>query len=151
MKVQDLMTRQVKACRPETNLAEIVREMWECDCGALPVIDDEGRVIGMITDRDVCIAVGTRGRRADSISVREVVQGHVYTCRPTAAVTAALKTMQTHKVRRLPVVDAEGLLRGILSLNDIVTHPGAASARDVLTTLASICEHRHPVAMSGAA
>jgi CBS domain-containing protein len=65
------MTSDVRTCRPETNLAEAVRDMWEGDCGALPVVSDEGRVIGMITDRDVCIAVATRGGSADaSPSVR---------------------------------------------------------------------------------
>ena len=56
MKVQDLMTSDVKTCRPETNLAEAVRDMWEGNCGAVPVVNDEGRVAGIITDRDICIA-----------------------------------------------------------------------------------------------
>ena len=76
MRVRELMTSEVKTCRAETNLAEAVRDMWEGDCGALPVVNDEGRVIGMITDRDICIALATRGRSADRIAVREVAQGH---------------------------------------------------------------------------
>ena len=76
MKVREMMTSDVKTCRPETNLAEAVKDMWEGDCGALPVVSDEGRVIGMITDRDICIALATRGRSADRIAVREVAQGH---------------------------------------------------------------------------
>lgn len=151
MKVRDLMTRDVKTCRPETNLAEAVKNMWEGDCGSLPVVSDEGRVTGMITDRDICIAVATRGRSADRIAIREVAEGHAYTCRPDDDATAALQTMKLHKIRRLPVVEADGHLRGILSLNDIVTHAGAASPTDVVSALASICEHRPPVAMAGAA
>lgn len=151
MKVRDLMTSDVKTCRRETNLAEAVRDMWEADCGALPVVSDEGRVIGMITDRDICIAVATRGGSADRILVREVAQGHAYTCLPDDDATAALHTMKAHKIRRLPVVDAEGHVRGILSLNDVVTHAGAATPTEVVSTLASICEHRRPVAMAGAA
>ena len=80
MKVRDVMTSDVRTCRPETNLADAVRHMWDGDCGALPVVNDEGRVTGMITDRDICIAVATRGRSADRIAVREVTQGHAYTC-----------------------------------------------------------------------
>ena len=151
MKVRDLMTSDVKTCRPETNLAEAVKEMWEGDCGALPVVSDDGRITGMITDRDICIAVATRGRSADRIAVREVVQGHAYTCLPDDDAAVALHTMKAHKIRRLPVVDAEGHVRGMLSLNDVVTHPGAATPTDVVSTLASICEHRRPVAMAGAA
>ena len=66
MRVRDLMTSDVKTCRPETNLAEAVKEMWEGDCGALPVVGDDGRVAGIITDRDICIAVATRGRSSQS-------------------------------------------------------------------------------------
>jgi CBS domain-containing protein len=125
--------------------------MWEGDCGALPVVNDEGRVTGVITDRDICIAVATRGRSADRIAVREVAQGHAYTCLPNDDAMVALQTMKAHKIRRLPVVDAEGHVRGMLSLNDVVTHAGAASPSEVLSTLASICEHRRAVAMAGAA
>lgn len=151
MKVRDMMTSNVRTCRPETSLAEAVRDMWEGDCGALPVVNDEGRVIGMVTDRDICIAVATRGRTADHIAVREVARDHAYTCLADDDVTAALQTMKVQKVRRLPVVDAEGHVRGIVSLNDVVTHAGAASANDVVSTLAGICEHRRPVTITGAA
>jgi CBS domain-containing protein len=151
MRVRELMTGDVKTCRPETNLAEAVRDMWQTDCGALPVVSEEGRVIGMITDRDICIAVATRGGSADRIAVREVAQGHAYTCLPDDDTTTALQTMKAHKVRRLPVVDADGHVRGILSINDVVTHAGAATATEVVSTLASICEHRRPVTMVGAA
>jgi CBS domain-containing protein len=151
MKVRDLMTSDVKTCRPETNLAEAVKDMWEGDCGALPVVNDEGRVIGVITDRDICIALATRGRSADRIAVREVAQGHAYTCLSDDDATVALQTMKAQKVRRLPVVDADGHVRGMLSLNDVVTHAGAATPTEVVSTLASICEHRRPVAMAGAA
>jgi CBS domain-containing protein len=151
MKVRDLMTSDVRTCRPETNLAEAVRDMWEGDCGALPVVNDDGRVIGIITDRDICIALATRGRAADRIAVREVPHGHVYTCLPEDDTTTALQTMKAHKVRRLPVVDADGHVRGILSLNDVVTHTGSASPTEVVNTLAGICEHRHSIAIAGAA
>ena len=150
MKVRDMMTSDVKACRPETNLAEAVRDMWEGDCGALPIVNDEGRVTGVITDRDICIAVATRGRTADRIAVREIVQGPAYTCLPDDDVTVALHTMKAHKIRRLPVVDADGHVRGMLSLNDVITHAGAASPTEVVRTLASICEHRRPVIVAGA-
>ena len=151
MKVRNMMTSDVKTCRLETNLAEVVREMWEGDCGALPVVTDDGRVAGMITDRDICIAIATKSRSADRITVREVTQGHTYTCLPEDDALAALQTMKTHKIRRLPVVDGEGHVRGILSLNDVVTHAGSASTNEVLSTLASICEHRRSAIRAGAA
>lgn len=146
MRVRELMTSNVRTCRPESNLAEAGREMWDGDCGALPIVNDAGRVIGMITDRDICIALATRGRPADRVAVHEVAQGHAYTCLPDDDASTALHTMQAHQVRRLPVVDAEGHLRGILSLNDVVTHAESASPGEVMSTLAGICAHRAPIA-----
>jgi CBS domain-containing protein len=151
MKVQDVMTRDVRTCRPDTNLAEAVREMWEADCGVLPVVGDEGHVVGLITDRDICVALATKGRTADRVAVREVARGHVYTCLETDATTTALKTMQEQKVRRLPVVDEGGHLRGMLSLNDIVTHAGAATPAQIANALAEICQHRRAITTATAA
>lgn len=142
MKVRNLMTSDVKTCRPDTNLAEAVRDMWEGDCGALPVVSDEGRVIGVITDRDICIAVATKARPADRIAVREVAGNQPVTCLAGDDAKAALQSMKAHKIRRLPVVDADGHVKGMLSLSDIVTHAGAATPSAMVSALASICEHR---------
>jgi CBS domain-containing protein len=141
MKVRELMTADVKFCRPETTLTDAVKLMWERDCGVLPVVMSDGTVSGMITDRDACIAMTTRGQTGDRIAVRDVSAGHCYTCSPDDEVTAALHRMKAHKVRRLPVVDAAGRLNGILSLNDVLTHAGAVSHADIVDTMAGICEH----------
>lgn len=151
MTVRDLMTTEVRTCRPDTTLAEAVRDMFEGDCGVLPVVSDDGRIAGIITDRDICIAVATRGQPADRIAVREVAQSYVHTSLPNDETAAALQTMKRHRIRRLPVVDANGHLQGILSLNDIVTHAGAAEPAEVVNTLASICAHRRGIAMAGTA
>ena len=144
MKVRDIITTDVSSCQPETTLAAVAQTMWERDCGILPVVTSEGRVIGMITDRDICMAVATKARTADRISVREVTAGTVYVC--LADTGAALETMKTQKVRRLPVVDDQGHLKGILSMNDIVLHANArrgVAPTDIVGALKGICEHRH--------
>jgi CBS domain-containing protein len=151
MRVREIMTNDVKTCRPETNLAEAVKLMWERDCGVLPVVKSDGRVSGMITDRDICVAVATRGQTADRIAVRDVAAGTACTCTPDDDAVLALQTMKAQRVRRLPVVDAEGRLKGILSLNDLVRHPGAVSSTEIVSTMASIGEHRRPTGTSGAA
>src|SRR3990172_6727699 len=110
MKVREIMTTDVASCHPDTTLAESAAAMWDRDCGTLPVVTSEGRVTGMITDRDICIAVATKGRTADRIAVREVSAGHVCSCLPNDEIDQALETMKTHKVRRLPVVDEQGHL-----------------------------------------
>src|SRR5215467_1479891 len=72
MKVRDLMTTNAAFCRPETNLAAVGALMWEHDCGLIPVVDDPGKVTGVITDRDICIALSTRDRQPSKIMTREI-------------------------------------------------------------------------------
>jgi CBS domain-containing protein len=151
MKVEDVMTEKVTACRPETNLAEAVALMWEADCGTLPVVADGGKVIGIITDRDIAIATGTRDRQPSQIPVSDVMSKQVYACAPEDDIHAALKTMRKDRVRRLPAIDQEGRLRGIVSMNDIALHAEKFEGRktidlsydDAVNTLKAVCEHRH--------
>jgi len=162
MKVCDVMTKTVASCRPETNLAAAGALMWQSDCGVLPVIDDRHRVTGVLTDRDICIALTTRDRRASAITVGEVVTGRAIVCAPDDDIQVALGTMRSRKIHRLPVVDKAGLLEGILSLNDIVVRAGKAAARkrpavsydDVAETLQAICASKpakKPAAVPAAA
>ena len=150
MKVQDIFTRDAKSCRPETNLSAAASIMWDNDCGIVPVTDAGGKVIGVLTDRDICMAAATQNRRASEIRVSEIMSGRLSTCGPDDDVRSALKTLRTAQVRRLPVVDAEGRLQGLLSLNDVVlavrdgkgTRPGEPTSEDVTLTLKAICAHR---------
>jgi len=150
VKVQDLITSDVKSCRPTTDLAEAAVKMWENDCGALPVVDGEGKVVGLITDRDIAIAVGTRDCPASHVAVGDVISGRAYCCTLDEDVKAALKTMRQEKVRRLPVVNDSGMLQGMLSLNDIVLRAEEAKGKktpelsyeEVVSTVKAICEHR---------
>jgi CBS domain-containing protein len=158
MKVQDVMTSEVRACRPEFSLAQVATLMWEHDCGALPVVSGDNRVIGMITDRDIAIAVGTKSRPASEIAVSEVISGRVYAATLDEDIHAALKTMRHEKVRRLPVTSREGMLQGILSLNDIILraeeekgrHHPELNYEDAMSTIKAVCEHR-PTHQSAAA
>jgi CBS domain-containing protein len=151
MKVQDLMTGSVKSCSPDANLAVAGGLMWENDCGVLAVTDKEGKVVGMITDRDIAIAAATRNQLSSEISVAEVVSGQVYSCALDDDVESALVTLRGNKVRRLPVVDREGVLQGILSMNDITIEARESKAAggkaelsyaDVVNTYKAICEHQ---------
>jgi CBS domain-containing protein len=154
MKVQDVMTETVTTCRPETNLAEAAALMWQIDCGTLPVVADGGKVVGIITDRDIAIAAGTRNLAPSQIPVGDVMSKTVYDCAPEDNIHSALKTMRKDRIRRLPAVDEEGRLRGILSMNDVVLHAEKLDGRktidlsydDAVNTLKAICEHRHPKA-----
>jgi CBS domain-containing protein len=148
MKVQEIMTSEVGTCGPESDLAAAATIMWGRDCGCVPVLDDERKVIGVITDRDICIAVSTRNRRASEIKVSEVISGQVYACSPEQDVKDVLRTMHDEQLRRLPVIDSEGVLRGIISINDMVLHSEKGKSRkhishkDVMDTLKALCAHR---------
>jgi CBS domain-containing protein len=154
MKVEDVMTKDVQFCTPDTNLAAAAMQMWDHDCGTIPVVNDNGTAIGMITDRDICIAAATRHRDIAEIRVGELASGELHSCAPNTRLDDALKVFQRARVRRLPVLNDEGKLEGILSLNDIVLLsreefekkvPGISYA-DVVNTLRAIGAHSKAVA-----
>src|SRR5690242_394446 len=112
-KVQDVMARSVKSCWQDDNLSRAAAIMWENDCGVVPVVNDNGNVIGMLTDRDVCMAVTMQNRIPAEIKVSEIMSTNVNACSPNDNIADALKTIQQSKVRRLPVVGDDGKLQGI--------------------------------------
>ena len=152
MKVKEIMTPNAKAIWLTESLADAAKLMWENDCGVLPIIKDGRKVIGMITDRDICMAVAMRDTNPSSVSVEEVMTGQIYSVNPEDDVDLALQAMQEHKVRRLPVLNLEGELEGILSMNNLVLNAKNAdgavvdllSYDDVLKTYQAICEHPPP-------
>lgn len=147
MTVRDLQTSNVKTVSPDTDLAVVARLMWEGDCGAVPVVTDDRKVIGMITDRDICIAAATRAKPPAEIRASEVITNHgVHAVKPDDDVRVAMRTMRKHKVRRLPVVDREQHLAGIVSINDLAINassslPDSVPAQEFLETFQAICAH----------
>jgi CBS domain-containing protein len=147
MQVKELMTRDVEACRPEDTLSRAAQLMWECDCGVIPVVDEERRVVGVLTDRDICMAVYTKDQRPSAIQVGEVMTSGVECCAPDDSLAAAESTMKQRHVRRVPVVDGQNRLVGILSLNDLARHISQGNGqrrdgvamKDVAETLAAVC------------
>src|ERR1043165_911939 len=158
MKVKEVMTPNAKAIWLTGSLADASKLMWENDCGVLPIIKDGSKVIGLITDRDVCMAAAMRDRKPSGISVEEVMTGQVYAVNPEDNIDQALQLMQQHQIRRLPVINPEGELEGILSMNDIVLHakPDAAAEDsidygDVVKTYQAICQHAVPAVPASSA
>jgi CBS domain-containing protein len=122
MKVRDTMMDRPYYCQPENNLGSATELMWNANCGFLPVQSADGRVIGVITDRDICIALGTRNCPAGEVSVGEVMSSKLYSCAPDDDIHMALHTMREAKIRRLPVMAPNGTLVGVLSMDDILFH-----------------------------
>jgi len=152
MRISDVMRREPSVCRPETTLAEAGRVMASIDCGILPVVDDRESVLGVVTDRDICLALTARNARPSTVFVRDVMNEDVATCRPHHDLREALGKMRSRRVRRLPVVSDDGVIEGILSLDDVVLlargadSPGLGGPLydELGRTLKSICEHPLP-------
>jgi CBS domain-containing protein len=147
MIIKDIMATDVRTCSPRTNLAVAAALMLDGDCGILPVVD-EGKLVGVVTDRDMYIALATRNTLASHVTVGDVARQSVFTCDPDDDVHAALATMKEHRVRRLPVEGFGGTVLGIVAMNDILLAAGARKAirnDEVVDTLQAICAHHHPV------
>ena len=145
MKISELMTRTVQVCQPTDTLDCAAQLMWDNDIGVLVVVDETGQVVGMITDRDICMAAYTCGTALHDIAISHAMAKHVVACSADDSDDTAEALMAKHKVRRIPVVDEVNHPVGILSINDLACT--MARGRDipaskVAGTLAAICEHR---------
>jgi CBS domain-containing protein len=149
MRIEQLMTESPKSCRPDDTLDEAVRLMLDADCGCLPVTADDGsrHLVGIITDRDICIAVERSGSTLKSLRVGWVMTSAIRACNPEDPLAEAEAIMREQSVRRLPVVDQSGHLIGLLSLTDLAREAARQSASrwkeityaEVGRTLAEIC------------
>lgn len=148
MKIKDIMTSDPKTCSPGTSLASAAELMLNADCGILPIVDDGRKLVGIVTDRDMYIALATRNRLASELTVGEVARTNVFTCGPDDDVHSALATMKQHHIRRLPVEGFGRTVAGIVSMNDILLAAGPRKAvhnDEVVDTFQAICAHHHPV------
>jgi CBS domain-containing protein len=151
VKVEQIMTKDVRSCRRSASLNEAAQVMWERDCGFVPVIEDDGTgtLVGVITDRDICMAAYTQGKRLSEIGLAGVMRRAVQTCRSDDELGRAEATMCGARVRRLPVVDLSNHVVGVISLSDIAraagrtARAGRVSQREVGEALAGISEPRH--------
>lgn len=152
MKVKQLMTTNVACVRKSDPSSVAAQIMWDCDCGSVPVKEDDSeRVVGMITDRDICIATWSRDCAPSAIFVSDAASRELYACSPEASIASVQELMSSKQVRRLPVLDKDGQLVGIISLADIVTEGPNESTRtaaselgpaEVASTLRTICQPR---------
>jgi len=152
MKIKEIMTKQPKTAARDTTLAAAAHLLWGADCGILPVVDG-GKLVGVVTDRDMYVALATRNKPASQITVGEVSTGKVWACGPDDDVHAALDTMASQRVRRLPVTQ-DGALVGVISMNDLVLAAGADKEvrnDEVVSTLKAICAHHAAPAAAAAA
>jgi CBS domain-containing protein len=151
MKVRDIMTAQPKTASRDTTLAAAAHLLWGADCGILPVVDG-GKLVGVVTDRDMYIALATRDKPASQLTIGDVATAKVWACGPDDDVHVALDTMASQRLRRLPV-SQDGALVGIVSMNDLVLAAGADKPvrnDEVVATLKAICAHHAAPAAAAA-
>jgi CBS domain-containing protein len=124
LRVHELMTRRIASVHPATPVERAARLMEECDCGALPVIGDNGVLVGMITDRDIAVRIVARGRDARQAIVADCMTERVFACYANESVAECMRQMAHHQVRRMPIVDEHGRLVGIIAQGDLARHAG---------------------------
>lgn len=145
------LMRPVRSCRVTDTLNDAARLMWECDCGAVPVVDDQERLAGIVTDRDLCMAAYTRGEPLRALSVESTMSRSVTSASPDASLESIASLMRQEQVRRVPIVE-NGRLVGIVTLADIARYIeselgfSTAAGMDLAHTLAAISEPRSTVA-----
>jgi CBS domain-containing protein len=144
------MTSPTITCHVNDPLLVAAARMWNGDIGSLPVVDDDGKVTGMITDRDICMAAFTQARSLDAMLVNSAMAKHVISARPETSLYELEELMAKHQVRRIPIVDDAGQPVGVVSLNDLAiecVQPDTAMMHGpskIVHTLAAICQPRTP-------
>jgi CBS domain-containing protein len=118
LNVSDVMTKRVSWVGPDLTVAEVARRMRSEEIGSLPVADND-RLIGMVTDRDIVLRAVADGGDIERVTAREVMTGPVLYCFEDESISAVLKTMADKQVRRLPVLDRNKRLVGVVSLGDL--------------------------------
>jgi CBS domain-containing protein len=139
MRVSEVMTRGVRVANPDQTIGEAARLMAEIDAGSLPVGEDE-RLVGMITDRDIAVRAVAREMPA-STKVREIMSEEVLYCFEDEEVAEVAANMSDVKVRRLPVVDRDKRLVGIVSLGDVSKSDNAAAAGQTVAEISTPGAH----------
>jgi CBS domain-containing protein len=146
------MSQPAITCHVNDPLNVAAQRMWDHDCGAIAVVNDEGHLTGMITDRDICMAALMQSRPLDELLVNAAMSKRVVAVRPQQALREVEELMAKHQIRRIPVIDEEDCLVGMISLNDLARESAQPDTRitqglaKVAHTLAAICAHRSETA-----
>src|SRR4051812_6617832 len=140
MNAKEAIRRPVPTCTPLSSLDDVGRLMYESDQGAITVVDAAGKLVGLLTDREIAMAMAAKNRGAGQIMVRELLGGELFRCLADDAIADVYEKMKTQRLRSLPVVDSEGRSLGVLSLEDMahaagkggITHEQIVSILEVL-------------------
>ena len=153
MQIEQLMSRNVQYCSPDDSLERVAKLMWDYDCGSVPVCTGNGapRVVGVITDRDICMSALFEGKPLRDLQVASAMSRSVLACRPSDLPARVEHVMRERQIRRVPVTDESQNLLGIVSLADLArasrqSGTTGITETEVGDTLAAICTPPVPVA-----
>lgn len=137
-----VMTRQPRSCAPYDSLNRPARLMWDANCGSIPVVDNNGILTGIVTDRDIAMATYSKGRPLEGIEVHEVMSHGVVVANENSTLREVLGVMSTHQLHRVPIVDSKGHLLGIVAISDISRYVAEndeySACLSIVRTLAAI-------------
>lgn len=124
MTVASVMTKTPACCTPKSSITDVARMMLDNDCGQIPVVEDltSHKLSGVVTDRDITTRIVAKGKNSADASVCDCMSTPCVSVTANTSLKSCCETMETHKIRRLPVVDEQGSLVGIISLADIARH-----------------------------
>ena len=152
MQIKEVMTHPVVTCPVSATTDNAARLMWEIDCGIVPVVDDDGRLAGVITDRDICMAAYTQGLGLAAIPVASAMARQVVAAHLEDTVESVESLMRTSQIRRVPVLDREDRIAGIVAMNDLARLAARAHRngvdRDLIKTMAAVCKPRAHATLS---
>ncbi len=114
------MKTEVGFCSAEDNLMKIAETMLRRDCGIVPIVEENKQLVGVLTDRDLCLAIVARNRKASDVRAKDLINGEPIICAADDKIEAVLKTLRKNQIKRLAVVGAGGELVGIVSVSDIL-------------------------------
>ena len=141
MQVYRIMTPALECCMPADTVRKVAELMRQADCGIIPVLasEEDSRIVGVVTDRDLCMDVVAQGRDPNQVRVAECMTDQVITCWPDDNLQHVANLMTDQQIRRIPVVDGRGAILGMVSLVDIAR--SLVSSAIVAVTLRDICKH----------
>jgi len=140
MRIEEVMTRTPACCTPDTELREVAQMMVEHDCGQIPLVQSTShpKVLGVVTDRDIVSRLVAQGRNPLDLRADACMSQPVITVSIDDSVEDCIQVMEAHRIRRVPVVDDEGVMRGIVSQADIAQHVSHASTGELVKEVSRI-------------
>lgn len=147
MLVREIMSSQVEFCTPQDSLQDVARKMESCDCGAIPVLEDQQsrRPVGIVTDRDITIRAVAKGQNPLELSAGDVMSGQVLTVRPDTDLEVCLRLMEENQIRRMPVVDNSGRCCGIVAQADVAENASPNATAELLKDVSQPGHHQPPM------